>query len=424
MASDFSYDRISESAHSDFDTFQLLLEEYIDKRWICPSYVRFLWKEALSTSNYFMIQQCVEFFKRNQEKIQQLPKLSENDSAPLLVDDLIKEATRTTFSTYMEHEDLAHITSVSETKNDVPLNKEKTTLEQVLGNLHSHDGQALDVPFEGIELQPFQFTQSLTNMHHLVNTWLTPDPENPAPIQSISTKPDTSSPPANSPTPSPPTPISNNNNSPQMNLEKKLAPISITGGTALEKMNCLVELGRGLVSADFATIFLHDPIQNELFAQTASPEPINICIPSHVGIAGACFTTGKAINCPYAYTDPRFYSGVDRRTKTPTLAILAVPIIQDNGKVAGVLQVLNKKRREEFTEHNQFELQVIARMIAKLVVEANKGTETPPRNRGVKRTHTGSGSDGSPQKKSRGRPKDAIWQNMKPVKSVNLNSRT
>ena len=54
-------------------------------------------------------------------------------------------------------------------------------------------------------------------------------------------------------------------------------------------MNILIELMRDIAPADFGTLFLHDPITNELYSHVTHPEPVNIAMPSHLGIAGIFF---------------------------------------------------------------------------------------------------------------------------------------
>ena len=56
-----------------------------------------------------------------------------------------------------------------------------------------------------------------------------------------------------------------------------------------------------------------------------------IRLPNHVGIAGAVFSTGKAINIPYAYADLRFNPSFDKKTGFFTRSILCVPVVNQQG---------------------------------------------------------------------------------------------
>ncbi len=99
-----------------------------------------------------------------------------------------------------------------------------------------------------------------------------------------------------------------------------------------------------ILDADRATLFLHDPRSNELWARLARDEGApEIRFASHLGIAGAVFTTGKTINIPDAYADARFNREVDRATNYRTRSILCMPVINRRGRAIAVTQVLNKK---------------------------------------------------------------------------------
>ena len=53
--------------------------------------------------------------------------------------------------------------------------------------------------------------------------------------------------------------------------------------------------------------------------------------PTHAGIAGAVFTTGKTVNIPHAYADLRFNPSFDKRTGFFTRSILCTPVINKQG---------------------------------------------------------------------------------------------
>jgi adenylate cyclase len=99
-----------------------------------------------------------------------------------------------------------------------------------------------------------------------------------------------------------------------------------------------------LLNAERSTLFLNDEKSNELWSEVGQGlESVQIRLPNHLGIAGAVFTSGKAINIPYAYADLRFNPAFDKKTGFFTRSILCVPIVNKHGKVIGVTQVLNKR---------------------------------------------------------------------------------
>jgi adenylate cyclase len=119
-----------------------------------------------------------------------------------------------------------------------------------------------------------------------------------------------------------------------------------------------------ILSADRATLFLHDEKRKELFSRVAMGASIGeIRMPNHVGIAGAVFTSGRSINIPYAYADLRFNPAFDKRTGYFTQSILCVPIVNEAGRIIGVTQVLNK-RGGPFTDEDEARLRAFTAQLA------------------------------------------------------------
>ena len=99
-----------------------------------------------------------------------------------------------------------------------------------------------------------------------------------------------------------------------------------------------------MLSADRSTLFMNDAKTNELFSRVAMGDGIGeIRLPNTAGIAGAVFSSGETINIPYAYADLRFNPAFDKQTGYFTRSILCVPVVNKDGKVIGVTQVLNKR---------------------------------------------------------------------------------
>ena len=99
-----------------------------------------------------------------------------------------------------------------------------------------------------------------------------------------------------------------------------------------------------MLNAERSTLFVNDEKTNELFSQLGEGiEATEIRFPNHLGIAGAVFTSGESINMPHAYADLRFNPAFDKQTGFFTRSILCVPLVNKNGKVIGVTQMLNKR---------------------------------------------------------------------------------
>jgi len=119
-----------------------------------------------------------------------------------------------------------------------------------------------------------------------------------------------------------------------------------------------------LLNAERSTLFLYDPVKDELWSQIAEGAgQKEIRIPSHAGIAGAAFAEGGVEVVPDAYADPRFNREVDRISGYRTRNIVAVPIIDKLGERLGVVQVLNK-RGGAFTQMDIRRLKAFCSQIA------------------------------------------------------------
>ena len=125
-------------------------------------------------------------------------------------------------------------------------------------------------------------------------------------------------------------------------------------------LNLIADFGRDVVSADRCTVWLIDERKKILWTRVAHGVD-RIEIPLDKGIAGVVATTGEPliINDPYA--DPRFDKEVDKKTGYHTYGIIALPIRDSNGKMIGVVQVLNSRTPlKKFTEKDQQHLVLAA----------------------------------------------------------------
>ncbi len=119
-----------------------------------------------------------------------------------------------------------------------------------------------------------------------------------------------------------------------------------------------------MLNAERSTLFLHDEKTNELWSEVGQGlESMQIRLPSHVGIAGAVFASGKTINIPYAYADLRFNPAFDKKTGFFTRSILCVPVVNKHGRTIGVTQVLNK-RGGPFTNEDEARLRAFTAQVS------------------------------------------------------------
>lgn len=119
-----------------------------------------------------------------------------------------------------------------------------------------------------------------------------------------------------------------------------------------------------IMKADRATLFLLDAAAGELWSMVAEGEKSReIRIPVGTGIAGWVAQHGKMLNIKDAYQDPRFNQDVDRRTGYRTHSILCGPVVNLQGELVGVIQVINRKDGV-FTKHDESLFRVLSHQIA------------------------------------------------------------
>ncbi len=119
-----------------------------------------------------------------------------------------------------------------------------------------------------------------------------------------------------------------------------------------------------MLNAERSTLFLNDEKSHELWSEVGQGlASVQIRLPNHLGIAGAVYTTSKAINIPYAYADLRFNPAFDKKTGFFTRSILCVPIVNKHGKTIGVTQVLNK-HGGPFTNEDESRLRAFTAQIS------------------------------------------------------------
>ncbi|MDJ0697567.1 adenylate/guanylate cyclase domain-containing protein [Mastigocoleus sp. MO_188.B34] len=117
----------------------------------------------------------------------------------------------------------------------------------------------------------------------------------------------------------------------------------------LQEMLHSITLKTGeLLGADRTTIFLLDEEKQELWSIVAEGDgnsSLEIRIPANKGIAGEVATFKKVINIPYDfYDDPRsvFAKKQEKKTGYRTYTMLALPLLNEEGKLVAVVQLLNK----------------------------------------------------------------------------------
>lgn len=132
-----------------------------------------------------------------------------------------------------------------------------------------------------------------------------------------------------------------------LNVSRRVAAIE----TLDEVLATLVEMTTFEIGAERGTLFLNDPITDELYSRFAQGNfQREIRILNTSGIAGHVFQSGQGAIIDDAYGDDRFNRTVDEQTGFKTRNILCAPVRTVKEELIGVIQVLNKKEGEFTTE--------------------------------------------------------------------------
>lgn len=111
-----------------------------------------------------------------------------------------------------------------------------------------------------------------------------------------------------------------------------------------------------ILQADRTTIFLLDEAKNELWSIVAKGEEGDseeIRVPADKGIAGYVAQAKKTVNIPYdLYKDTRSNTAKEWDTKTGyrTYTMLALPLLDEQGDLVAVVQLLNKLKQATVLE--------------------------------------------------------------------------
>ena len=112
----------------------------------------------------------------------------------------------------------------------------------------------------------------------------------------------------------------------------------------------IMERACTLLNSERCSLFIVDPSKTLLITRFHGGLNKSIKIPLSKGIAGYTATTGNIVNIENAYEDPRFDKQMDLTTGYKTKTILAVPIYNNRGEIAGVTEMINKHNNQIFNE--------------------------------------------------------------------------
>ncbi|KAK0041345.1 cGMP-specific 3 5-cyclic phosphodiesterase isoform X3 [Biomphalaria pfeifferi] len=113
-------------------------------------------------------------------------------------------------------------------------------------------------------------------------------------------------------------------------------------------------LVRGSRDNKYLVSKLFDVTESSTLEQSIHTEANEIIVPFGVGIAGNVALSREPINIKDVYADPRFNQEVDKKTGYRTHSILSMPIVNFEGEVIGVAQIINKiSGNHEFSKQDE-----------------------------------------------------------------------
>ncbi len=131
-----------------------------------------------------------------------------------------------------------------------------------------------------------------------------------------------------------------------------------------------------VVNAQRASIFLINPETNELEAVAAlGLDKSLLKFDYRKGIAGSVFTTGHFLNIDTTSDQVRFSRHMDEITGFQTKSIMCSPISNREDKIIGVIQVLNKRNEDRFTEEDEKTMKVLSLIFSSVFHNFNPMSE-------------------------------------------------
>ena len=141
-----------------------------------------------------------------------------------------------------------------------------------------------------------------------------------------------------------------------------------------EILNTIMEMAAELIKAEGWSVLLLNEATNELVFEAASGKAgkklLGMRLTIGQGVAGWVARYGKSLIVPDVTKDPRFYSGVDKKTKFTTKSVLCVPM-KSSDRIIGVVEVVNKIGGEPFT---QDDFEIFENVVAHLTIALEKAT--------------------------------------------------
>lgn len=140
--------------------------------------------------------------------------------------------------------------------------------------------------------------------------------------------------------------------------------------TVEEVLILMANMAREILVADRCTVWLIDENRDELWTKVAHGVS-EIRIPKTAGLVGHSISNDEDVIIDDAYHDSRFNSDVDKKTGYHTKSILVIPMKNNDGKIIGAFQAINKiTKKEKFMAKDLEHLRLASSYSAKSIETA------------------------------------------------------
>jgi GAF domain-containing protein len=147
----------------------------------------------------------------------------------------------------------------------------------------------------------------------------------------------------------------------------------------------ILDASMAVLKANDGTIMLTDEDTGDLVFTvvrgTAADRLIGYRLPKGMGIAGWVAQHQQPQLVRDVRRDPRFYGQVDDAFGFNTRSMICVPVFLDDGRVLGVIEVLNKTADRDFTQDDLNLTQVVAALAATALRRAERAIEYAEREK-------------------------------------------
>ncbi len=144
-----------------------------------------------------------------------------------------------------------------------------------------------------------------------------------------------------------------------------------------------------VMQAEASSVLLLDRRRNKLVFMAAIGDRGEMLLgeefDANLGVAGKVAATGRPVIVTDVRNEKAFFKGIDEKSSFITRGLIAAPLIRNNETI-GVVEVLNRVGKENFTDEDVELLQVFANLAAMGAVNAQAHERLRQENRGLRET--------------------------------------